>query len=112
MIDNGKPLIIYGMPGIKITSAHSWNIDGYKVKERTISTEYYNMHGTLLSTENKIETLNMVHCDFGWKGDCNGYYVSGVFDLDDTHSEKDFTTNRNTNKYYNTLIRLITYDKP
>ena len=54
----------------------------------------------------------MVHCDFGWGGDCNGYYVSGVFKLNDPNSEKDSNSNKNHNKKYTSLITLITYDKP
>ena len=27
------------------------------------------------------ESCDMVHCDWGWGGNFNGYFVSGVFDL-------------------------------
>lgn len=109
MVDNNKPLIIYALPGIDITSAHSWNIDGYKIKERTVvKSRYY--EGEFLSSTELTDSVQMVHCDFGWGGKCNGYYVSGVFKLNDPNiefdpgSEKDYSTN------YNSLIRLITYD--
>lgn len=111
MIDEGKPVIIYGMPGINITKSHCWNIDGYKVKERKVTTrEYY--QDILRSTYTQTETFNMVHCDFGWEGDCNGYYVDGVFKLNDANSEKD-KNERSTNKtHYNRLIRIVSYTKP
>lgn len=112
MLNNGKPIIIYGLPGIVITSAHSWNIDGYKVKERTTTTKIYNSAGSLLSTSEKKESVNMVHCDFGWKGRCNGYYVSGIFKLNDPNVELDPSSESDKKTYYNTLIRIITYERP
>lgn len=112
MIDKECPLIIYSVPGINIFKSHSWNIDGYKIKERTVTTKTYS-GSTLENTTTKTETYYMVHCDFGWKGDYNGYYVSGIFKLNDANIEYD-------NKYqkvedetnYNNLLRVIMYDKP
>ena len=54
----------------------------------------------------------MVHCDFGWEGLCNGYYVSGVFKLNDSNIEHDPGSNYGGNTYYNNLLKVITYDKP
>lgn len=84
MIDDGCPLIIYAIPGINITQSHSWNIDGYEILERTDTST--------------PQISNMVHCDFGWRGNGNGYYVSGVFKVNGTH--------------YNNYLHLIAYDKP
>lgn len=51
----------------------------------------------------------MVHCDFGWSGKCNGYYVSGIFKIDDPNVERDpdVVFNKDTNYYK--LIKVITY---
>jgi hypothetical protein len=110
MLDNGKPLIIYSVPGINVFKSHSWNIDGYKIKERTITTNTYN-GSTLTRSTSKTETTNMVHCDFGWKGKCNGYYVSGVFKLNDSRIEHDPGTDYGETTNYNNLIKVITYDR-
>lgn len=111
MISSGKPVIIYSVPGINIFKSHSWNIDGYKVKER-ITTKTYYKNDVIIKTEETSEISNMVHCDFGWGGSCNGYYVSGVFKLDDSNIELDpgASTDKDTN--YNNLLKIITYDLP
>lgn len=108
MIDAKKPLIIYSIPGINIFSSHSWNIDGYKIKERKVIHKYY-LEKTLVKTTESIETCKMVHCDFGWGGSCNGYYVSGVFKLNDPNSEKDGYGAKENKTNFNNYIHLITY---
>lgn len=109
MIDSGRPLIIYAIPGIDITSSHCWNIDGYKIKKRKITTKKY-VGGTLQSTTTTEETCKMVHCDFGWGGSCNGYYVDGIFKLNDSRVELDSHGRENTN--YNTFVKVVMYEKP
>lgn len=109
MLDNGKPVIIYSVPGINIFKSHCWNIDGYKVKERTVTTNIY-FGSTIINTTNRTETVKMVHCDFGWKGRCNGYYVSGVFKLNDSNVEHDPGTPYGGSTNYNNLLKVITYD--
>ncbi|MGM9790545.1 MAG: C10 family peptidase [Candidatus Cryptobacteroides sp.] len=111
MIDNGCPLIIYSVPGVRIFHSHSWNIDGYKIKGRTITTNTY-VNGRLNDTQTRTETCKMVHCDFGWQGECNGYYVSGIFKLNDARMEGDPGSESNQNTNYNNLLKVITYDKP
>ena len=107
MIDKGCPVIIYAMPGIKITSSHAWIIDGYKIKTRdNVITRFQN--GKVVSTKTESETSKMVHCDFGWGGKCNGYYVDGIF-----NSENEFdNNNHNRNTNYNHHKRIIVYDNP
>ena len=107
MIDNDKPLIIYSVPGKDVASSHSWNIDGYKIKQRSITTTTY-QGSNVLESSTEIETISMVHCDFGWGGKCNGYYVSNVFKLDDPAAELD-SIRYNVSTYYNNYIHIITY---
>lgn len=111
MVDKGCPLIIYSVPGINVFKSHSWNIDGYKIKEREVTTKTY-VGNKLKGTTTKKETCKMVHCDFGWGGSCNGYYVSGVFKLNDPNIEHDYNTSNNNSTHYNHLLKVITYDKP
>ncbi len=109
MIDDGKPVIIMAMPKLKVTKSHAWNIDGYKTKTRTITTNTYS--GTnLTKSETITETREMVHCDFGWEGNSNGYYVSGIFDLDSGENEYDKGYSEKSDNY-NRFIKIITYDK-
>lgn len=110
MIDKGCPVIIYAMPGIKITSSHAWIIDGYKIKTRdNVITRFQN--GKVVSTKTESETSKMVHCDFGWGGKCNGYFVDGIFKLNNSENEFD-NNNHNGNTNYNHHKRIIVYDNP
>lgn len=112
MLDAGRPLIIYSVPGIDITSSHSWNIDGYYVKERQKTTETY-LGSELIKTSDPItETCKMVHCDFGWEGGSNGYYVSGVFKLNDSRIEFDAGSETDDDTNYNNMLKVITYNIP
>lgn len=92
MIDNEHPLAICGMPKLKIKDAHAWNIDGYRTSRRG---------------KNDIK---MIHCDFGWGGDYNGYYVSNVFILDSEDNIYDNDYHYDTNTNYNHYNRILVYD--
>lgn len=114
MLDDDKPLLIYAMPNWEIWNSHCWNIDGYKIKERTITKEYYRNYDELVKTEVEKEQVRMIHCDMGWRGNNNGYFVSGVFNLKDENIEYDSpnpSDNNNTSDYDN-FIRIILYEKP
>lgn len=110
MIDAGKPLIIYGIPSKleDIFKCHCWNIDGYKIKEKKVTAKTYNGE-TLVRTQTYLSTINMVHCDFGWGGGSNGYYVSGIFKLNDKNVEHDPGTTSNGNTNYKYYLKVVTY---
>lgn len=110
MLDNGCPFIIYSVPGARINESHAWNIDGYKIKERTITYNTYT-NGTLTNKRTETEILNMVHCDFGSPIKGNGYYISGVFNQKGSNYELDAGSNRGDTNY-NNYIHLVMYDKP
>lgn len=110
MIDNDCPVIISGIPNkLRLTKSHAWTIDGYKkTKTRTDVTYYKN--GQVQRTTTSYETSTMVHCNFGWGGNSDGYFTSGIFDLKDDNVEYD---NANYDDYnYNGRIRIIVYEKP
>lgn len=107
MIDKECPVLIYAMPHLQITNSHAWNIDGYKIKTRTV-TKYTYRGGALVNKSSNTEYREMVHCDFGQEGKGNGYYVSGVFKKSDD-DEYDHKYSDNTIKSYNNFIHIITY---
>lgn len=114
MINEDKPVIIYGMPGFNLFKSHCWNIDGYKIKERTVTTKTYRCD-LPYSTKTETEKVEMVHCDFGWGSFGNGYYVSGVFDLKEhegNNRELDGSDMIENNSRYNKFIRIVSYTKP
>ncbi len=110
MIDDGCPVIIYAVPGIKVWNSHAWIIDGYKTRVRQhITKEYKN--NVLIKTTTLPDTCKMVHCDFGWGGLCNGYYVDGVFKLNSEDNEYDEPLYGNKNIKYNQHVRIVMYKK-
>ena len=109
MLDDGRPIIVMSIPRWHPFESHAWNIDGYKIRQRTTTIETY-INDVLHSTETKTESKKMVHCDFGWHGVANGYYVSGVFDLDDPNIEHDPYGETDSNLYYKWYLRFIYYD--
>ena len=110
MINSNCPVLIYAIPGIKIWNSHAWIIDGYKVKVRQKITKQYK-NGTLISTSTIPDTCRMVHCDFGWNGHCNGYYVDGVFKLNSDKNDYDYPYQDKKKTKYNHHMRIITYKK-
>lgn len=113
MIDKRFPVIIYACPRINVFKSHCWNIDGYKIMERTITNRTFSSANVLLDESEKKETRNMVHCDFGWQGDYNGYYVSGVFKLNDSSVQYDNSSfDPRESTHYNNFKHIITYEIP
>lgn len=108
MIDKRQPLIIFAVPGCDITGSHCWVIDGYKIKGRSVTRKYYEK-GKLVNTVSKQDTCRMVHCDFGWSGRANGYYVSGIF-RDIRHSVEYDRANDSLDVNFNNYIHLVKYD--
>lgn len=54
------------------SSGHYWIVDGYA-----------NLTCSAVNKNTSAETTlkaDFVHCNLGWSGSCNGYYLNGVFD--------------------------------
>lgn len=69
MLDADKPLLFTALSGV--CNGHAWVVDGYKQQE------YQN-----LSTGEASSSRLLLHCNWGWHGSCNGYYISNLFDTD------------------------------
>ncbi len=52
----------------------------------------------------------MVHCDFGWGGDCNGFYIDGVFNLKSKYNIYDNENDNGKKINYNNSVRILVYD--
>ena len=82
LLDNNKPIYTRG-DDMDNEVAHAWVIDGYNSYiEKIYEREYDGLNpseytDTLISST----TYNLVHCNYGWAGLCDGYYASGVFDV-------------------------------
>ena len=98
-IDDIKSSLVRGYPVI-ISAArqvfgHTWVIDGYDTR--------YNPD----DEDNNI----IVHCNWGWNGECNGFYYSGVFDLsngavvvDGNYGDVADSADRNYNWMFSTVL--------
>lgn len=118
MLDDGCPLFIcslphYGFLNYDFANSHAWNIDGYKTTQR-ITTYYVFINGVFDHIETVYGTVNTkVHCDFGWKRKHNGYYTSGIFQLNGYGIEYDDPTlDRPYNDNFNSYLKIITYNSP
>ena len=60
------------------------------------------------------KTRYYVHCNWGWEGGaCNGYYLSGVFDLSDGAVTSDAGTGNTSADFdFDWWFRTVTYDNP
>jgi Peptidase C10 family. len=85
---------------------HAWNYDGYIQKtqkvERTVTVRDWSK-GKIISQSTSVEYTyrDLVHVNWGWGGNHNGYYLSGVFDANGdrmpsgTRSSSDYGTDYN-----------------
>ncbi|MBQ9147698.1 MAG: C10 family peptidase [Rikenellaceae bacterium] len=101
-LETDRPIIIgatspKNLSGTGKRSGHAWVIDGYIKRQR----------------DNQIET--MMHCNMGWGGECDGYYVSGLFDTTQVKDAQGNPTDGDgaENKHhYCKRYRMVLYDKP
>lgn len=98
-IDDVKTSLIRGYPVIisaaRLIFGHTWVIDGYDT--------HYNPD----DEDNNI----IVHCNWGWRGKCNGFYYSGVFNLSDgavivdaNYGDVVSTEDKNYNWMFSTVL--------
>ena len=105
MLETDRPVFVAAIPKLKISKCHAWVIDGYK-KQVLYRIE----------TNEPVQERSLVHCNWGWRGMCNGYYYTKLFDLkrgavldDDGNTLTDPSTR---NLKFTWWFRTITYDKP
>lgn len=79
MLNNNKPIIICGWNSIR-TVGHAWVIDGCKIFQVEHWIRYNYISAPAEEYIEYTENYNLLHCNYGWGGTCDGYYTSGVFD--------------------------------
>ena len=91
---------------------HAWVIDGCATYESIIDTY---SGSNLIRT--RVDKCLLLHCNWGWSGDHNGYFASGAFDavngrvLGDDGVVLPLTRGENT-RNYTWWFRIVTYNKP
>lgn len=95
-LERDCPVFISAVAGL--VDGHAWVIDGYKIRK-------------YVSPEGRVDkTQTLVHCNWGWRGNSNGYFVSGIFKTKEGVSY-DFSSKPAKDNYWY-LFNTITYDKP
>ncbi len=113
MLNNNKPLYAGGYRADDDWYVgHAWVIDGYMERQRIKYNKYVNSAGAT-RVENIPEQEKLLHCNWGWSGACDGYFVEGIFDLDNRICLDDII-DENINKghfshYYKYNNTVITY---
>jgi hypothetical protein len=80
-LDNGRPILFAGYP--QAGGGHAWVIDGYATMSFRAIIWKYVAPGTVLPDTPFLLLSGdhvMVHCNLGWNGNKNGWYVYGLFD--------------------------------
>ena len=93
MLMNGKPVFVSAMSSA--LSGHSWVIDGARY-----------------ATTGQYQYSYLLHCNWGWAGDFDGYFSTGCFWPNDTSAIYDDTNQNQLSEYeeYTWHYRLLTYD--
>ena len=100
MVLSNLPFYIYGRDtngtatNYNDDDEHAWVIDGL----RDVRTDAYQVvedNGEIISRTLTYSTLaSYLHCNYGWGGNCDGYYICGIFDttqrLDDEYIENEY----------------------
>lgn len=105
MLQKGNPLYCSGYDQ-KANSGHAWVLDGF-LEQYQITYLVDPVKNTRKETNRKYRKL--IHCNFGWRGHCDGYYALDCFDLKKgaiRHDDGDYGQ-RELNFSYNT--KVITY---
>ncbi|MDR3286833.1 MAG: C10 family peptidase, partial [Prevotellaceae bacterium] len=92
-LNQDKLIYASGAESSTSDSGHAWVIDGYLTQRRTVTYE--------LSTY--YEYQNLVHCNWGWSGYGNGYFVSGAFATRKISDSGSYSASTNYN-YNNKII--------
>ncbi len=102
-LDAERPVYCQGL--IPATNyGHAWVIDGYHYQSRVLRTyqEIPGMFFPKLIREEDWGTIDMLHINWGWDGNANGYYQSGTFN--GTFDDVSFN--------YNYNVQILTNFKP
>lgn len=103
-IDLNRPCFVCGYGNNSI--GHVWVIDGYKSTSKTY--KYY-MQSTLEYCSTETKNTSYVHCNWGWAGEFNGFFLSNVFNNNNTDCIYDELPNIDTTFNYSNNLKII-YD--
>lgn len=108
MLENDKPLLFAAWDEIKKDSivGHIWVVDGCIYQKQNV--QLYNGSDVLIGEY--YEMRDYVHCNWGWNGTCDGYYITNVFNLNYGAPIPDEGTSGSGNLYLDSTIVAIRYN--
>lgn len=101
------------------TDGHMWVIDGcylYKIDHWVRESYYVGPGWDYNEYISDTDYYNLVHCNYGWGGECDGYYTSGIFDttveLPDGYIDTTVgDTEGEARSFYNLDMKILLYQK-
>lgn len=94
MIDGGKPVWIQGFDDMGTSTeyddkGHAWLLDG-RLCYNTTTYKVTKRNGLVVDREAVYysQIRDYVHCNFGWFGDCDGYYNYNIYDVCNERSDE------------------------
>lgn len=88
---------------------HAWIADGLLNQER-VRTVRRIATGEIVSTHRETRTL--IHCNWGWNGFCNGYFLPDVFDHYKRERSDEEMLRSDRESYFQYNIKNILYVTP
>ncbi len=77
MLSANKPVFTCGWSSNN--SGHGWIIDGCKIFKIDHWIRYNYASAPSEEYIEYTDNYNLLHCNYGWEGTCDGYYNSGIF---------------------------------
>ena len=115
MLNNDNPVYIRGHESGD-NEGHAWVIDGYHYYK--IDEWERSYIGTIVDEEEIVATYyyDLLHCNYGWLGKCDGYYTEGIFDPEHLRDSDEMDTSigdwAGTEPHtFDTALTIIQYSK-
>ncbi|WP_091537016.1 MULTISPECIES: C10 family peptidase [unclassified Alistipes] len=80
-IDDNKPVYMFGQSAQN--TGHAWVADGYSEGSRKVYTKLRWEPGGYTSTQITTEKVKLLHFNWGYQGESDGYFFEGIFDMMD-----------------------------
>ncbi len=91
------------------TGGHAWTGDGLLSLERDVIRVY---KGEVIYKD--TESVDLIHCNWGWNGDYNGYFEPSIFDFKHDYHEDYFRSDPGIefDSYFKFNMRIIPHIEP
>ena len=106
-IDNERPVYMQGARqstnnGETIYYGHAWVVDGVAIKSLYLERNHGGGSSIVKLTQ------NLIHCNWGWNGSNNGYFIIGAFENRYNLNNDGIESGFRPYNYYNYVYRKIT----